>query len=178
MPVSPPEDEKLELADVLVRLSHRVQSVFADVSREHGLTPQQAQLICRLIDGPIGMTELGSRLHLEKSSLTGLVDRAVDRGVVRRSSDPGDRRASRVGLTAAGGRLANATHRDVTARLRAMAGDLPSSDAERLVSVIAAILSTADNRLPETGNRSPHSSAKRRKKRPGASLATPAPEIS
>jgi DNA-binding MarR family transcriptional regulator len=62
-------------AAALVRLSHLVQHVFADVSRDHDITPQQTQLLCMLIGGPVGMTELSRLMHLEKSSLTGLVDR-------------------------------------------------------------------------------------------------------
>ena len=61
------------LAEALMRLSQLVAHVFADVSRGRDLTPQQAQLLCTLLEGPVGMTELGRLLHLEKSSLTGLV---------------------------------------------------------------------------------------------------------
>ena len=46
----------IELAGSLVRLSHLVQHVFADVSRQHDLTPQQAQLLCVLMNGPLGMS--------------------------------------------------------------------------------------------------------------------------
>ncbi|GLY92559.1 hypothetical protein [Actinoallomurus iriomotensis] len=35
-------------AEALVRMSHLVQHVFADVSRSHGTTPQQAHLLCVL----------------------------------------------------------------------------------------------------------------------------------
>jgi DNA-binding MarR family transcriptional regulator len=128
------------LAAELMRLSQVVAHVFADASRSRDLTPQQAQLICTLIEGPVGMSELGRLLHLEKSSLTGLVDRVERRGLVTRTRDPSDRRASQVALTGQGARLAAESHEDVTARLEALAGELAPADRKRLASAIAMML--------------------------------------
>ncbi|HEY2667094.1 MAG TPA: MarR family transcriptional regulator [Actinomycetota bacterium] len=128
------------LAEALTRLSQLVAHVFADVSRSRDLTPQQAQLLCTLLEGPIGMTELGRLLHLEKSSLTGLVDRVERRGLVVRTRDPNDRRASQVALTGQGARLAADSHEDVTARLEALADELAPADRKRLASAIATML--------------------------------------
>ena len=128
------------LAAALMRLSQLVAHVFADVSRSRDLTPQQAQLLCTLIEGPVGMSELGRLLHLEKSSLTGLVDRVERRGLVLRTRDSSDRRASQVGLTGQGARLAAESHEDVTARLEALAGELAPADRKRVASAIAMML--------------------------------------
>jgi DNA-binding MarR family transcriptional regulator len=128
------------LAEALTRLSQLVAHVFADVSRSRDLTPQQAQLLCTLLEGPIGMTELGRLLHLEKSSLTGLVDRVERRGLVVRTRDPNDRRASQVALTGQGARLAADSHEDVTERLEALADELAPADRKRLASAIATML--------------------------------------
>ena len=128
------------LAEALMQLSHVVANVFADVSRGRDLTPQQAQLLCTLLDGPAGMTELGRLLHLEKSSLTGAVDRVERRGLVARTRDPSDRRASQVALTGQGARLAAQSHEDVTARLDELAGELAPADRTRLASAIAQML--------------------------------------
>jgi DNA-binding MarR family transcriptional regulator len=136
--------EELGLADALVRLSHLVQRVFAEVSREHDLTPQQAQFLCRLIGGPVGMADLGRSLHLEKSSLTGLVDRAERRDLVARVRDAHDRRACRVELTDHGASLAAETHKGVTARLETLAGELGAADKGMLTSVIMRILTAQD----------------------------------
>jgi DNA-binding MarR family transcriptional regulator len=129
--------EELGFAESLVRLSHLVQYVFADVSRRHELTPQQAQLLCALSPGPIGMTDLSRALHLEKSSLTGLVDRVERRGLVERVRDGQDRRACRISLTAQGRRLAVEAHNGVTARLEELTGEVGAADRKRLASVVA-----------------------------------------
>jgi DNA-binding MarR family transcriptional regulator len=131
---------ELGFAAALVRMSHLVQHVFADVSRDHDVTPQQTQLLCMLIGGPVGMTELSRLLHLEKSSLTGLVDRVERRGLVARVRDARDRRACQVALTDEGAQLAVEAHHDVTGRLDTLAGELPDADMERLTSVITRLL--------------------------------------
>lgn len=130
----------LSFADSLVRLSHLVQYVFADVSREYGLTTQQTQLICRLLDAPLGMTELGAALHLEKSSITGMIDRIEKRGLVSRVPHPNDRRAFRVTLTDEGTRIAYAAHDALTASVEELAGGLTPTKRKTVVSVIEALL--------------------------------------
>lgn len=124
------------LAASLVRLSHEVQHVFTDVSREYDLTPQQAQLLCVLAAGPLGMTELTRTLHLEKSSVTGLVDRVERRGLSVRMRDGHDRRACTVALTADGTRLAHRVHNAVVRRLARTLDGVSATDAERLTSVL------------------------------------------
>jgi DNA-binding MarR family transcriptional regulator len=131
---------ELGFAAALVRMSHLVQHVFADVSRDRDITPQQMQLLCLLIAGPVGMSELSRLLHLEKSSLTGLVDRVERRGLVARVRDARDRRACQVALTDEGARLAVESHRDVTGRLETLAAELPDADQELLTAAIARLL--------------------------------------
>lgn len=52
--------------------------------------------------GPIRMGELGGSVLLSQPGLSRLVDRLVQRGLVRRSADPADRRLVLVCLTEAG----------------------------------------------------------------------------
>jgi DNA-binding MarR family transcriptional regulator len=52
------------------------------------------------------MTKLTGTLHVERSSLTGLVDRVERRGLVKRVRDPSDRRALQVASTPKGVDLA------------------------------------------------------------------------
>ncbi|MET8676800.1 MarR family transcriptional regulator [Streptomyces sp. NPDC004647] len=87
-------------AEALVDLSHHVLHLFADVGRSHKLSQQQVELVCAVVvRGSVGMTELGGVLHVEKSNLSNLVDRLEQRGLVLRSRDPADRRATQVTLT-------------------------------------------------------------------------------
>jgi DNA-binding MarR family transcriptional regulator len=134
-----PED--VGLAAALVSLSHHVLHLFADVGRTYELTQQQAELVCAVIvRGKVGMTELGKLLHMEKSSLSNLVDRAEQRGLATRTRDSDDRRVTWVELTSEGTRLAMQTHGDVTARLNRLVNQLSLKDQRHLTAVVKQIM--------------------------------------
>lgn len=123
-----------DLATALVRLAHVVDHVFVAAGRAHDLPPQQAQLLCMLIDGPVGMAELARLLRVERSSLSGLVDRARRRGLVDRVRDDTDGRACHAVLTPEGERIAVATHRAVTGMLDELAAELTAAERSRLAA--------------------------------------------
>lgn len=85
-----------------------------------GLTPAQAEVVgCLAAAGPLSLRGLGERLVCETGSPSRLVDALVDRGVVAREVNGGDRRQVRLALTPAGLALA-AEVRRVEAGLQAM----------------------------------------------------------
>lgn len=138
--------QDLGFASALVQLSHLVQRAFIDVGRSHDLTPQQAQLLCVLAqeEHGVGMSELGKMLNLEKSSVTGLVDRVQRRALVERVADSCDRRALKIKLTAEGLRLANAAHEGVVEKLEEMAAGLPVDQRDVVASVAMRMASCQD----------------------------------
>jgi DNA-binding MarR family transcriptional regulator len=131
----------------LVRAAFLVDGVYAEASRTYGLTPQQGQLLCVLMPQPYGMGELGEMLGLAKSSLTGLVDRTVRRGLVRREADPRDGRAVRVGLTEEGAALAEKFYAETCRRMEALPSGLSGTERERLAVLLSRVV--ADNEVPE-----------------------------
>jgi DNA-binding MarR family transcriptional regulator len=134
------------LADALVQFAHLIDHLFADASRANGLTPQQAQLLCELMPGPLGMTELTGLLNVERSTMTGLVDRVERRALVKRAPDANDRRAIQIALTAKGRRLGMKSYSAVTAKVEALTGGLAPANATRLTAIVVNIL--ADNGRP------------------------------
>lgn len=138
--------EQLGVAAGLVRLSFLVQSLYGEVCERHGLTPPQAQLLCLLSDAPRGMAELAQTLRLEKSSVTGLIDRAERRGLVRRVASTSDRRAVTVELTEAGAALADTFHEATTERLNETVASLPARERTRLAAIASDVV--AAERVP------------------------------
>jgi DNA-binding MarR family transcriptional regulator len=132
--------EHLDAAEGLIQLCRLVQGTYACISERHDLTPVQAKLVCVLAFGPRGMAELAQCFGVEKATLTGLVDRAEQRGLVRRSPVPGDRRALHVTLTDTGGRAATAFHAEATEELNQLLAPLPSRDREHLRRSIAKVI--------------------------------------
>jgi DNA-binding MarR family transcriptional regulator len=130
----------LDAADGLIQLCRLVQGINARIFDRHDLTPVQAKLICVLAFGPRGMAELAQCFGVEKATLTGLVDRTEQRGLVRRSPVPGDRRALHVTLTDTGRRAATAFHTEATEELNYVLSALPSTDREHFRRSIAKII--------------------------------------
>ncbi|NUT35497.1 MAG: MarR family transcriptional regulator [Hamadaea sp.] len=127
-----------ELAGSLIQLATAVHAAFTELSRAHGLAPQQAVLACLLDEGPVGMCGLGEALKVEKSSLSGLVDRAEKRGLVRRLPDPEDRRAVLVALTDEGRATAGAFKEEIVRVLVKQADELPAEIAAQFRASLPA----------------------------------------
>ncbi|MFJ1896729.1 MULTISPECIES: MarR family winged helix-turn-helix transcriptional regulator [unclassified Streptomyces] len=130
----------------LVRSSFLVNSVYAESGREHGLTPQQGQLLCVLMPRPYGMGELGAMLGLAKSSLTGLVDRTERNGLVRREADARDTRSVRVALTAQGASLAREFYDGTCRRVEGLLTGLGPAERDVLAGLLARVV--LDNEVP------------------------------
>jgi MarR family transcriptional regulator for hemolysin len=81
----------------------RLQKTFADQrARQYGMTRAQWAVLFRL-DRSEGLkqSELAELLDLQPISLTRLLDRLAENGLVERRPDPNDRRANRLFLTPA-----------------------------------------------------------------------------
>ena len=141
-----PGDDQIGVAAALVRSSFLVNAVYAESGREHGLTPQQGQLLCVLMAQPYGMSELGAMLGLAKSSLTGLVDRTERNGMVQREPDPQDMRAVRVALTLRGSRLAEAFYTKACRRIEELPAGLSAAERDRLADLLGRVV--LDNEVP------------------------------
>jgi DNA-binding MarR family transcriptional regulator len=140
------DDGQIGIVAALVRSAFLVNAVYAESGREHGLTPQQGQLLCVLMAQSYGMSELGTTLRLAKSSLTGLVDRTERNGLVRREPDPQDSRAVRVALTPGGSALAAEFYAETCRRIDRLADGLSPADRDLLAGLLGRVV--LDNRVP------------------------------
>jgi DNA-binding MarR family transcriptional regulator len=130
----------LDPVDAIVQLSFAVQALLAEIAAEHDLSITQLRLLGILRDREPAMLDLARHLKLEKSSVTGLVDRAQRRGLVERSTAPHDGRAVHVRLTAAGRRLAEQMTAQANAALSGLLDALPARDRERLAALAGAVV--------------------------------------
>jgi DNA-binding MarR family transcriptional regulator len=140
------DDGQIGVVAALVLSSFLVDAVYAESGREHGLTPQQGQLLCVLMAQPYGMSELGTMLGLAKSSLTGLVDRTERNGLVQREPDPLDTRAVRVALTPQGSRLAEEFYAEACRRIKKLPAGLSTAERDTLAGLLGRIV--LDNKVP------------------------------
>src|ERR1700748_339373 len=94
-----------ELRDSLVQVSFAVTAVLSRVAAEQDLSLTQLRVLGILRDREPTMAELATYLGLERSTVSGLTDRAVQRGLVQKDADPADGRAVRISLTPEARRL-------------------------------------------------------------------------
>ncbi len=139
-PGSPAADQALSPADGLAQLSFLISSILEHRAREHDLSIIQIRLLGVLRDRMPTMNELARLLDLDKSSVTGLVDRAQRRGLVVRVPSTADRRAVLVRLTGRGRALASAGAARFGADISLLLEHLRPADRDALSRLISRLL--------------------------------------
>jgi DNA-binding MarR family transcriptional regulator len=86
------------------------------------------------------MLDLARHLELEKSSVSGLIDRAQRRGLVERAPAPGDGRGVHVRLTEEGRRVTRRVETQAYAALDDLLGVLAKRDRARLSALADAVV--------------------------------------
>jgi DNA-binding MarR family transcriptional regulator len=101
------------------------------------------RLLGILRDREPGTLVLARYLELDKSSVTGLVDRAERRGLVERVADPDDGRAVRIRLTRGGRALVTKGVAEMSDELAATTADLTDPQRHRLSALLSRIANSA-----------------------------------
>jgi DNA-binding MarR family transcriptional regulator len=132
-----------EFVDALAQLSFVVQGILARTAAKYDLSLTQLRMLGMLRDHRPSMQELAHRLGLDKSSVTGLIDRAERRGLVRRETDPRDGRSVRVVITALGLRVAGEGSADIREALVLVTEPLSGTQRTQLVKSARVVVETA-----------------------------------
>lgn len=140
---SPPPGERPGLVDALTPLSFLVLGTLGQIAAEHDLSITQTRLLGILRDRSAGMQELARHLELDKSSVTGLIDRAERRGLVRRKASATDGRAFEVSLTPAGRKIAQRGEADFEERITALAAFLTEAERSTLRELASRLVHDA-----------------------------------
>lgn len=109
----------LKFMQKLWALVHALDAKSKRMHKEIGVTGPQ-RLALRIIGRDPGIVagDLAAMLHLHPSTLTGVMSRLEDQGLIERTTDPDDRRRMHLGLTARGRRLDGEVSGTVEAALR------------------------------------------------------------
>jgi len=138
-----PGEGDLGLVDALAQLTFAVQGALSRVAAARGLSIASVRLLGIVRDRQPTIGQLAAFLQLDKSSVTGLVDRAAERGLVTRAASELDRRSVRVSITAAGREVIDRGAADFEAQIAVLVADLPPAQRSRL-SAIASRVVAAD----------------------------------
>ncbi|OCT14605.1 transcriptional regulator [Paenibacillus pectinilyticus] len=130
----------LSILDSLVQLSFHIQTILGRIGADHDLSIIQIRLLGILRDREPSMLQLAQYLGLDKSSITGLVDRAERRGLVERTISPGDRRGFNVSVTADGRQLIHVVGAEIERQVLDVVEVLSETDRSQFATLATKIL--------------------------------------
>lgn len=135
--------------------------------RDFDISLPTFDILAQIARPPLGPTmgELSKRLMVSKGSVTDLIERLTDQGLVVRNGDSSDARVQRVYLTGKGKRLLDRVLPSHNAHIRRLMGGLGPA----AITQLATQLGELRNLLREAdGSRRPPKSPQRRPARRGA----------
>ena len=133
------------LVDALAQAAFVTMAVLTKVAADNELSLTQLRVLAILRDRRLRMTMLAGYLGLEKSTMTGLVDRAEKRGLLQRAPNLSDGRAVDVFLSPEGAELAGRLYTHIARTLSPMTSKLTSAQQRLLQTLLEQMLSPPDS---------------------------------
>jgi DNA-binding MarR family transcriptional regulator len=133
------------LVDALAQAAFVTMAVLTKVAADNELSLTQLRVLAILRDRRLRMTALAGYLGLEKSTMTGLVDRAEKRGLLQRAPNVSDGRAVDVFLSPEGAELAGRLYTHIARTLSPMTSKLASAQQRLLQTLLEQMLSPHDS---------------------------------
>src|SRR6201992_3226315 len=129
-----------DLRDALVQTSFTLMAALTEVAAEHDLSLTQVRILGILRDREPTMADLATFTGLERSTISGLIDRAAQRGLVVRTADPRDGRSVRVSLTKQARGLVPEVTAAVGDRIKPLTRHLSAAEQKRLTALLTKAL--------------------------------------
>jgi DNA-binding MarR family transcriptional regulator len=128
------------LVDGLVQVAFMTTALLSKIAGKYDLSLTQLRVLGILRDRRLRMSVLADFLGLEKSTLSGLVDRAEQRGLLERVPDSTDGRSVEVFLSPAGMVLASRIVGQVNASLQIFTESLDAPSRQHLQTLLERML--------------------------------------
>ena len=128
------------------RATHRI-GLYLDDLREKQLTQGEGHILAMLAESsPATVADLHRGLAHKRSTLTSILDRLVDRGLVTRKVGAVDRRTFVVTLTGKGRKLAHRVSRHLAKLERRVRRQVSTADMKSFAKVLSILETEANNR--------------------------------
>src|ERR1700744_4619497 len=129
-----------DLRDALVQTSFTLMAALTEVAAEHDLSLTQLRMLGILRDREPTMADLATFTGLERSTISGLIDRAAQRGLVVGTADPRDGRSVRVTLTESARRLVPHVTAAIGDRITPLTSRLSAAEQQQLTALLTKAL--------------------------------------
>jgi MarR family transcriptional regulator, lower aerobic nicotinate degradation pathway regulator len=136
----PGREQLDDLRDALVQVSFALMAALTEVAAEHDLSLTQLRMLGILRDREPTMADLATFTGLERSTVSGLIDRAAQRGLVVRTADSRDGRSVRVRLTKQARGLVPEVTAAIGDRIKPLTSQLTASEQKRLTALLTKAL--------------------------------------
>ena len=128
------------IVDALRSLVRELRLASREAEQRVGVHGAQLHALRQLADSPAtSLTELAERTHTDISSVSVVVSRLVEQGLVARKSADDDRRRLSLGLTARGRALVRRAPETSTSRLLRAASKLSDREVQALATGLAKL---------------------------------------
>lgn len=131
----------LEVLGLLWEIEHALRRRSKRMEGRLGVTGPQ-RLVLRLVSRERDVTpgDLARRIHLHPSTLTGILRRLVDRGLLQRRPDRRDHRRARLRVLPAAAPIVRATRDTVESRVATVLAQLPDETIGHARAVLGALV--------------------------------------
>ena len=137
---------KFQVEETLLSIVHTGNLLSKDgqrLLRPLGLTDAQFNVLMLLEhhcdEGRLSQTKLGKMLLVNRSNVTGLVDRMEKAGLVRRVADREDRRVNQLEMTEAGGRVLEKAYKEYFSRIEDIMSTLSGKEQNNLSEMLEKV---------------------------------------
>ena len=135
-----PTDDAETLPEAFWGVARSLRHLSREALSPWDITPSHGRALgVPIRHGVLRLTELADHLHIAPRSATEVVDGLQERTLVERRSDPQDRRATLVGLTAEGRAVAEAIDSARTAEAARFFAVLSDEDRADLTRILRAL---------------------------------------
>jgi DNA-binding MarR family transcriptional regulator len=134
-------NSEIELMELLHRINKEIAKRLTPIFREKKLSVAELSVLMRMNRQPVcRATELAAMIGVPTSTVTGILDRLENRGLLERSQDPDDRRSVQITATQNTEEFVTALKRPMEDLLRTAFRSMPASRTRRLVQDLKAVL--------------------------------------
>jgi DNA-binding MarR family transcriptional regulator len=134
MTSGPPQDPIREIIYLIRRLMQAGELYTKELDKKYQVSaPQVSCLLALYENGPLSLSQIARIIMVKSSTVTGIIDRLEQKGLVRRLRNAPDRRMITIELTEAGNALAQHAPPPVQRKIVDGLKRLPENEVEKIV---------------------------------------------